>query len=207
MYTLHYSPSSPYARKVMVLAHETSQVERIHISAATGSPLDPGTIPIGQNPLGKIPALERPEGCTLYDSRVICRFLAQAAPSGAPALYPDGPRLWEVLTLEATGDGMMDAALLMRYESVIRPEGARHTGWLDGQWAKIERSLAALEARWMAHLAGPLCMGQIAVGCALGYLDFRFAARDWRADHPHLADWFAQFCERPSMQATLPPAT
>ncbi len=207
MFTLHYSPSSPYVRKVMVLAHETAQIDHLRLNPKSGSPLDTGTIPVGHNPLGKIPALERPDGCTLYDSRVICRFLAEVAPPGAPALYPAAPRLWEVLTLEATADGMMDAALLMRYETVIRPEDARHSGWTEGQWAKIVRSLDALEQRWMAHLAGPLCMGQIAVGCALGYLDFRFAGREWRGAHPQLAAWFERFSERPAMRATQPPAS
>ena len=75
---------------------------------------------------------------------------------------------------------------------------------IDGQWLKISRALDAIEARWMAHLAGPLCMGQIAVGCALGYLDFRHADRNWRSERPALAAWYATFAQRPSMTATVP---
>jgi glutathione S-transferase len=203
MLTLHHSHASPYARKVMIVLHETGQLDQIAIAPAAGSPVDPGTMPVGANPLGKIPALERPDGCTLYDSRVICRWLADRA---GGALYPAAPRLYESLTLEATGDGIMDAALLARYETAVRPEALRWDAWTEGQWAKITRSLDALEARWMGHLAGPLCIGQIAVLCALGYLDFRFAHRPWRPGRPALADWAARMAERPSVKATVPPA-
>lgn len=204
MLILHQSPSSPYVRKVMITLHETGQTGDVTLAAATGSPVDPGTMPVGTNPLGKIPALERADGCTLYDSRVICRYLADRRPE--TGLYPPAPRLYEALTLEATGDGIMDAALLMRYETALRPEALRWDAWAEGQWTKIARSLDALEARWMGHLAGPLCIGQIAVASALGYLDFRFADRDWRPGRPGLTDWAARIGRRASVQATLPPA-
>lgn len=177
--------------------------DRVRLSFSTGTPVDPQSMPVAANPLGKIPALERDNGCTLYDSRVICQYLASLSPEAA-AFYPAAPALWEVLTLEATADGILDAALLMRYEEVLRPEAARSPGWVEGQWAKIARSLDALESRWMAHLSGHLTIGPVAVGCALGYLDFRFAARDWRAGRPALAAWEADFARRPSMQATIP---
>lgn len=203
MLILHQSPASPYARKVLITLHETGQEGDVTLTAAQGSPVDPGTIPVGANPLGKIPALERADGCTLYDSRVICRWLAERRPGSG--LYPPAPRLYEALTLEATGDGIMDAALLLRYESALRPEALRWDAWAEGQWTKITRALDALEARWMGHLAGPLCIGQVAVIAALGYLDFRFADRDWRGGRPALADWAARMAERPSVRATLPP--
>jgi len=203
MMVLHHSPTSPYVRKVMILLMESGMSDQVELSAAMGTPVDPGTMPIGANPLGKIPALERPDGCTLYDSRVITRYLATLATDG-PAFYPDGPRLWEVLTLEATADGILDAAILMRYETALRPEAAQSSAWIEGQWSKVDRALDTLEARWMGHLSGPLCIGQIAVGCALGYLDFRHDARNWRATRPSLTDWYERFSQRPSMQATLP---
>jgi len=202
---LHHIPTSPYVRKVMILLQETGQLDTVRLAPAMGTPLDPGTMPLGANPLGKIPTLERPEGCTLYDSRVITRYLASLAKSG-PALYPEGPALWEVLTLEATADGILDAAILMRYEVVLREAGRQSAPWLEAQWQKIARSLDALESRWMAHLAGPLSMGQIALGCALSYLDFRHGDRGWRSGRPALAAWYADFEQRPSMQATMPPA-
>lgn len=203
MLILHSSPASPYARKVRIVLHETGQMDQVTIAPATGTPVDPGSMPVGLNPLGKIPALERPDGCTLYDSRVICRWLAERVES---PLYPPAPRLTESLVLESTGDGIMDAALLARYEAVVRPEGLRWEAWTEGQWAKITRSLDALEARWMGHLAGPFCIGQASVAVALGYLDFRFGQRPWRPGRPALADWAARIADRDSIRATVPTA-
>lgn len=196
------SPASPYARKVMIVLHETGLLARTEVVIGSGTPLDPTNAPLVQNPLGKVPALERDDGPALYDSRVICQFLDHL---GDGRLYPAPPRRWEVLTLEATGDGILDAALSMVYEGRIRPPELQMPAWVEGQWAKIARALDVLEARWMAHLAGPLDMGQIAVAAALGYLDLRHGARNWRAGHPALATWFAQISERPSLLATAPP--
>lgn len=200
---LYHAPASPFVRKVMVLLHEANATDRVTLVPAAGHPLDPGTMPVDRNPLGKIPALERPDGPTLYDSRVITRYLDDLL---AARLYPAAPRLWDTLTIEATGDGMAESAVLMRYEVSVRPEPSRSAAWVEAQWAKIDRALSALEDRWMSHLAGPVDMGHIAVGCALGYIDFRHAERDWRAAHPALAAWFATFDARPAMQATAPAA-
>ena len=202
---LYFSPTSPYVRKVMVLLHETGQLAEVELVTGSGSPVDPATAPLEANPLGKVPALERTDGPALYDSRVICRYLDARARDGAGAgLYPEGAKQWDTLTVEATGDGILDAALLMVYEGRLRPEELRFAPWVEGQWAKVDRALDALETRWMAHLEGPLDAGQIAVGCALGYLDFRHGARGWRAGRPHLAAWYDHFAARPSMMATLP---
>jgi glutathione S-transferase len=176
-------------------------MDAVELVTGSGSPVDPGTAPLEANPLGKVPALERPDGPALYDSRVICQYLDARAGAG---LYPEGARRWDTLTVEATGDGILDAALLMVYEGRLRPEELRFAPWVEGQWAKVDRALDALETRWMAHLQGPLEAGQIAVACALGYLDFRHGARGWRSGRPHLAAWYAGFAERPSMQATIP---
>lgn len=198
---LYFSPTSPYVRKVMVLLHETGQTGAVDLVAGSGSPIDPGTAPLEANPLGKVPALERGDGPALYDSRVICQYLDDRAKAG---LYPDGARRWDTLVVEATGDGILDAALLMVYEGRLRPEELRFEAWVEGQWAKVVRALDVLETRWMPHLDGPLDAGQIAVGCALGYLDFRHDARGWRTGRPHLGAWYARFAERASMKATVP---
>ena len=200
---LFHSPTSPYVRKCMVLLHESKMLDQVTLIAATGTPVDTGSMPLDQNPLGKIPALERDDGPALYDSRVICRYLDRLSGKG---FYPDEPRLWDTLTVEATGDGITDAAILMVYEVRVRPEDKRYEPWVEGQWGKIDRALDALESRWMDHLSGPLDMGQISVACALGYLDFRHAARGWRDGRADLAGWFDEFAIRPSMQATMPPA-
>ncbi len=201
MFTLHDNPNSPYCRKVQVLARETGQMDEIEIAYAVGHALAPEQMPTAVNPLGKIPALVRPDGPAIYDSRVICRFLDARA---GGKMYPES-RIWEVLTLEATADGIMDAALLMAYEGRTRPEDMQYQPWVDAQWDKIDRALHAIEAKWMGHLAGPIDAAQIAVACALGYLDLRLDARAWRKTHSALGDWYAGFAERPSMTETVPP--
>ncbi len=191
---------SPFVRKVRVLLREADMVDQVEEIEVIASPAGPSDDLIAANPLGKIPALVRDYGPTLYDSRVICRFLDERGKAG---LYPES-RLWEVLTLEATADGMMDAAVLMVYETRFRAENERSQAWVDAQWAKVDRALSALESRWVSHLSGSIDMAQIAVGCALAYLDFRHGDRGWRDGRPQLTDWFAGFESRDSMQATIP---
>jgi len=198
---LHYAPTSPFARKVLVALHETGLGDRVELVRAEGTPLAPGTMPVALNPLGKIPCLERPDGPALYDSRVICRYLDDVA---GGRLYPSKPRLWETLTLEATADGIAEAMLAIVYEARLRPEPHRQAEIVEAQWAKVARSLDTLEARWTAYLAGPFDMAQAALGCALGYLDLRGADRDWRHSRPALAAWADRVAERPSMLATRP---
>lgn len=200
---LYHSPTSPFVRKCMILLMETGQLADVTLVSSAGTPLDASQMPVAQNPLGKIPALERDDGPAIYDSRVICRYLDDRA---GGRLYPAGPRLWDSLTLEATGDGIVDAAILMVYEWRIRPEEHRMPEWVEGQWAKVARALDALEGRWISHLNGPLDMGQVSVGCALGYLDFRHGARNWRETRPLLAAWEARFAARDSAKATVPQA-
>lgn len=200
---LYHSGTSPFVRKVMVLLHEAGALDRVVLVPAMGTPLNPDTMPVDRNPLGKIPALERDDGGVIYDSRVITRYLDDLLQA---RLYPPAPRLWDTLTLEATADGMTDAAVLMRYEMHVRPEGSRSAEWAEAQWQKVDRALSAVEAGWTTHLSGPLDMGHVALGCALGYLDFRMADRDWRKGRPGLAAWESAFAARPAMQSTRPQA-
>jgi len=198
---LYHNTVSPFVRKVMIVLIETGQADEVELVPATGNAVDTGTMPLAQNPLGKVPALERPDGPALYDSRVICRYLSDRA---GGVLYPTGPTLWEALTLESTGDGILDAAVLMIYERRVRPKPLRFAPWIEGQWAKVERALDALESRWSAHLAGPFDIGQVTVGCALGYLDFRHPERDWRGGRERLAAFATRFNERPSARQSAP---
>lgn len=191
---------SPFVRKVLVTLHETGQFDEVEQIDVSASPLQPDPTLISANPVGKIPALIRTNAPTIYDSRVICRFLDDRAGGG---LYPAN-RLWDTLTLEATADGIMEAAVLIIYEMRFRPEEKVSPEWMEGQWGKVSRALDALETRWMSHLQGRLDMGHIAIGCALGYLDFRHAARDWRTGRDALAEWYAGFGQRDSMVATAP---
>lgn len=196
---LYHSPTTPFGRKVMVLLMETGLTDRVEVVTASGTPLAPGSMPLEMNPLGKIPVLIRDDGMALYDSRVICRYLDDLAGAG---LYGTGDALWQTLTLEATADGILDAALLMVYELRARPEDKQFPDWVEGQWAKVTRALDMLELRGVQGLT----MGQVALACALAYLDFRHDARNWRQGRPRLAAWQAVMADRPSMIATRPPA-
>lgn len=191
---------SPFARKVRVLILEAGLSEQIEIVPVTTTPLNTEPAVAAANPVGKIPALIRDDGPALYDSRVITRYLDHVAEAG---LYPE-ERLWEVLTLEATADAVMEAAIGIVYEHRLRPEEMVYTPWLDAQWSKVEGALDAVGARWMSHLNGPLDMAQIAMGCALGYLELRHDDKGWREGHPALAEWYEGFSGRDSMATTAP---
>lgn len=199
---LYFSPASPFVRKVMALAHELGIAARLELASVSGTAVAPGTMPVDKNPLGKLPTLISDDGRTLYDSRVICRYLDSQFAGG---FYPNS-RIWDILTLEALADGMLEAALLMVYEARIRPAELCYAPWVEGQWAKVARGLDVLESDWTPYLKGPVDMGHIAIGCMLGYLDFRHGGRDWRATHPKLAAWEAGFAQRPAMSATVPKA-
>ena len=194
------SGMSPFVRKARVVVRElglTDQITEVPIST-TALSSDP-TI-VAANPIGKIPALVRDDGPAIYDSRVITRFLNDHA---GGSLYPE-TRIWEILTLEATADAIMEAAVAMAYEVRLRPENERSTDWIEAQWAKANRGIAAVNNKWMSHLNGPLNIGQIAVACALSYVDLRHDARGWRTGNKALADWHAAFSQRDSMVATAP---
>ena len=194
------STASPFVRKVRALILETGHEGAVEEIPVMTTPVNTADEVRAANPLGKIPALVLDDGRTVYDSRVITRYLDDLWGAG---LYPQD-RLWDVLTLEATADGLLEAAVLMVYEGRVRPEDKRFDGWVEAQWAKVDRAVHAICDSWMGHLSGPLTMGQIAVGCALGYLDFRHGDRDWRSGRDALADWFADFDQRPAMAATRP---
>jgi glutathione S-transferase len=198
---LFYSPTSPYVRKVSVVLQETGLADRVTLTPVAGNPLAPGTMPVDHNPLGKVPALVLDNGQVLFDSRVITRYLDALAKAG---LYPEGEAVWAILTAEALADGILDAALAAVYETRLRPEEIRFAPWVEGQIAKINRALDAAERDHAPLLHGPLTMAQIALGVALGYVDFRLAHLEWRATRPHLAAWEAEFGQRPAMLATRP---
>ncbi len=197
---LYHSPLSPYVRKVMVTLDLTGQLGEVELIPGSGTPLAPNDATVGANPLGKIPCLIGDDGMAMFDSRVICRYLDHRAKAG---LYPEGDALFPVLTAEALADGIIDAVLLTAYEWRLRPEEFRYQPWVDGQVAKVERGLAALEHTGLV-LSGPINAARIAAGCALGYVNFRLADLGWRDRCPTLAAWYAEFAETPAMKATAP---
>ena len=194
---LYDAPASPFCRKVRILAEEHGLADKIELIASGGSPISTENLPTGRNPLGKIPTLVTDDGETLYDSRVICRYLDETYEIG---LYPSG-NLFEVLKLEALADGIMDAAVMMVYESRCRDEEIRSKDWVEAQWEKVTRALDHLEKQGVSE---GFDMGRIALAAALGYLDFRHDARSWRTGRPGLQHWFNEVSKRPSMVATVP---
>lgn len=197
---LFYSPASPFARKVTATIQEVGLTDKVELLATSTTPFATDPALKAANPLGKLPALARDDGPAIYDSRVITRYLNSV---GKGSLYPEA-RIWDVLTLEATADGIMEACVLMVYEHRVRPEDKVFEGWIEAQWGKAMSSIQAVNDRWMGHLAGPVDAGQIAICCALGYIDFRHGTRDWRASCPELAAWYEAFSQRPAMVATAP---
>jgi len=191
------SPPSPFARKARVLLRETGLIDRVEEEQVSSTPLNSAPEILAANPLGKIPALIREDGPAIYDSRVITRYLDDMADAN---LYPKGS-LYEVLTLEATADELMVVTVGMIYGERFREDAA---DWTEAQWGKAARAIAAINSRWMSHLNGPLNMAQIAVSCALSYVDLRHDARNWRHGNEALANWQAEFENRDSMQATKP---
>jgi len=202
------APASPFGRKVKIVAIEKGLLDRIEIVAIPTTPAAPNEQLARDNPLAKIPTLVLDDGRSLYDSFVICDYL-DTLHAGKKAIPASGARRWEVLTVHALGSGIADAALLCRYETALRPEALRWTDWTQGQMKKIAGGLDWLEGNAAvigSAGASDVDLGQIAVACTLGYLDFRFADVNWRAARPKLAGWFLEFSQRTSMQQTLPAA-
>ncbi|MEM7508065.1 MAG: glutathione S-transferase [Pseudomonadota bacterium] len=197
---LYHAPTSPYVRKVMVMLKLTGQEGAVELEAGGGTPLAPNEGTCSANPLGKIPCLITDEGEALFDSRVICQYIDWKGKGG---LYPEGEAVFPILTTEALADGIVDAAILGVYESRLRPEELRFAPWVQAQLSKVHRALGELEGR-SADLGDEVTAAHIAVGCALGYLDFRYPDLGWREGRPRLAAWYEDFAARPEMQSTVP---
>jgi len=198
---LRHAAASPFVRKVMVAAHELALVGRIELVPTNVSPIRANAGLAAENPLMKVPSLVTGDGQVLFDSPVICEYLDSLA-GGGLLFPPASSERWTALRRQALGDGILDALVLARYESV-RPEDKQWSGWTDGQMAKAHQGLAAAAGE---NLDGFSTIGHVAIACMLGYLDFRFAEDGWRGRHPKLAGWFANVSERPSMRLTRPPA-
>ncbi|MPS99044.1 MAG: glutathione S-transferase [Pseudomonas sp.] len=203
--TLFHGPLSPFVRKVMVVLHETAQLDRVALQPVNISPVS-GDEQLNQgNPIGKIPALRLEDGTVLHDSRVICEYL-DCQHVGTPLIPREGSARWRRMTLASQADAIMDAAVSTRYETFLRPQDRRWDGWVAAQSEKIRRSLANLEREHLAELASGFDIAAIGVACALGYLDLRQPEFGWRAQQPGLAAWYAEVIKRPSMVATAPAA-
>lgn len=196
---LWYSPASPFVRKVMVFAHEVGLADSIEL--ATGNVWEPDNQVVKDNPLGKVPALVAPDG-VFAGSYLCCEYLDSLHNSAR--LIPADPKArWPVLELHAFADGIIEAAVAVSIEKLRRPKEFVYQGTLDRQSEKINRTLDRI-APMTLHQAPDIAT--ITLGCALGYLDFRMPQLGWRDARPALSQWYAQFSQRKSMQATVPRA-
>ena len=195
---LSFSPASPFARKVRIAAIELGLLDQIEFISATVVPGQPNDEYSRITPLKKLPVLILDNGDVILDSYVIVEYLDELA---GGTLFPrSGPARWQALTLQSLADGMLDAALLARYEDVVRPEALRWPEWRAAQLDKLSTSLASLEAT-TGTLANRVDIGTLSLGCALWYADLRFPDLNWRPHYPRVAAWAEAFGKRPSMHA------
>jgi glutathione S-transferase len=195
---LYSHPVSPFARKARIIAHELGlKLEIIDVQARNDENLR------RMNPLKQIPILVLDDGSSLFDSPVICEYLNHV---GGGKFFP-GMNIWKhnsghwkALGLQALGDGVADAAVAWRYE-LTEPEERRNPDRIARSKATISAGIDALER---VKFAKDPTIGEIAVACALGYIDFRLPDLDWKSSHPNLSAWHARFCDYPAMKATAP---
>jgi glutathione S-transferase len=198
---LFYAAASPFVRKCLVAAIELGIRDRIELVPAAAHPVNRDANVVARNPLGKVPTLITDDGLVLYDSRVICDYLNR---EGDGSLVPrNATERLRVLTRQALADGVMDAAVLTRYETLARPEALRWNDWITGQLAKVNSGLDALEGE-AATFGDRIDLSTIAFACALDYLDFRFASLGWRDARPNTSAWFEWIHGRDSMVETRP---
>jgi glutathione S-transferase len=196
---LAFSPASPYVRKVNACAIARGidgQIERWKVPT-TDLELQKF------NPLSKVPTLITDDGALLYDSPVICEYLDSIG--SAPKLFPAaGPARWKAICQQALGDGILDATQPRRREIAL-PQDEGRKAYIDVQRGKVSRALDVLEKE--ADSLGDLStIGEITIGCALGYLDFRYANEPWRPSHPKLEAWYAKVAKLPPLAQTVPVA-
>jgi len=197
-----YWPTCPYACKVTGVLAATgleSHVEKIPMH-----PWEANTPIPEHNPLGKIPALIDEFGDTFYDSRVICEYLDHRHKGNKLIPVPSSNKRWEVLTLQASADGINDAATLKLTEENVRPAHLRSTKWVNKQRLVIEKALDELEKRAPTFRNESINLGLLAVSAALGYLTYRYGSKSWRGTHPRLSTWHASVMDQPIYAATLP---
>ncbi len=197
---LHWSSRSPYVRKVMIFANECGLAGRIDCVRTLVAMTKPnaGLLPV--NPTGKIPTLVLDDGSALYDSAVICEYLDSL--HERPKLFPPaGPSRWTALRRHALGSNLLDNLVLWRNE-VLRPPQQQSPETLAAFELKVRNAVAALDREADALAADPVGIGHVAIACALGYIDFRFAQLGWRDGNARIARWYDAFAQRPSMVDT-----
>ena len=196
---LHWSPKSPFVRKVMICAHELRIVDRIELVRSVAAMLKPNLRLMEDNPLSKIPTLILDSGFVLFDSLVICEYLDDLA--SGPLFPASGWDKWQALRWHALGDGLLDQLILWRNE---RERDVPLQPLIDAFNTKTCAALKQLDDEAQALAEMPFSIGQLGVGCALGYMDYRFGNLEWRSIAPRLAEWYLELRVRPSFKATEP---
>ncbi|HSV53464.1 MAG TPA: glutathione S-transferase [Burkholderiaceae bacterium] len=196
---LHWSPKSPYVRKVMICAHELGLQDRLELVRSVAAMLKPNPAIMADNPLSKIPTLVLDDGTALFDSSVICQYLNELAQGSLIAAT--GPARWQALRWEAFGDGLLDVLILWRNE---REREHPMQVLTDAFELKTRAALKRLESEVQSLDAATFDLGHVSICCALGYLDYRFDALGWRKEAPGLARWYADMQKRPSVRSTEP---
>jgi glutathione S-transferase len=200
---LYYSPNSPYARKARIIIHELDLESRVQ-ETIVSLPADVKFRAV--NPLGKIPALVLDDGSVIYDSPVICEYLddlGQGKFFPRAGFFREAQGRWRALTLQALGDGLADA-VVRRNQELRLPEDKRSAELIERQTAAIEAAFAVAD-RAAAKFPAEPTIGEVAIACAIGYLDLRAPHDGWRDRCKQLARWLDRFSQRPSAQATKPP--
>ncbi len=197
------SLTSPFVRKVRIVAAE----KFVEYELVVDVPWDESSHVPEYNPLGKVPVWILEDGKALFDSRVIVEYLEHVSPVGHLLPKDARPRI-AVKRWEALADGVCDAAALIFVERK-RPDGKQDSIWITRQLSKIEAGLKMMsddlgQQNWCTGEF--LCLADIAVGCALGYLEFRFPEIDWRRHHPNLSELFDRLMQRPAFKETAPVA-
>jgi glutathione S-transferase len=201
---LTFSPASPYARKVRIAAIELGLIGKIELVPATVQPTKSNLeYQRDISPLRKLPALILDDGSAIVDSYVIVEYLDDLA-GGGKLIPASGEAKWRVKTEHSILQGMLEAMLLCRYETFLRPEDKRWKTWVDDQWDRAWQGLAMFERR-TDTLSRPLDITQIALVCVLGYADFRFPDCGWRKAYPKLDTFHETMLKRPSIKDTVPP--
>jgi glutathione S-transferase len=199
---LHWSPRSPYVRKVMITAHEVGLADRIETVRTVVAASTPNVELMKENPQSRLPTLRLPDGTSIYDSVVICEYL-DGLHNGEKLFPPKDPERLTALRRHALGDGMLDTMLMWRGE-VLRPPAQQSIKHMQAWKLKTNVSVDMLETEADALAASRFSIGHITIGVALGYIDFRFPELAWRNGHPRLAKWYETFAARPSVKATEP---
>lgn len=199
---LHWSPRSPFVRKVTILLQETGLDKQVVHVRSVAAIAVPNAALMLDNPLSQIPTLVLDDGQALYDSPVICEYLDSL--HDGPRFFPAaGPARWLALRRQALADGMLAILLVWRQER-MKTAAQQLPDWLASFATKIDASLARLEQEAPALTQDGFDIGHLSIGCMLSYLDYRFADLDWRGSHPGLAAWHAGFAQRPAVLATVP---